>query len=122
MGATSEMIQAVNTAKPPVPRFLRLTALWALCSACALAFFMGIEVGAGRLIIAAKVEEIGVWGIYVGVPLQQIAQAMLTPATASRVTGLPGWLDVVFGLTIAAVWGALALAVIHWLYRPARAP
>jgi len=50
------------------------------------------------------------------------ARARKSSGSRSTGGGLPGWLDVVFGLTIAAVWGALALAVVHWLYRAARAP
>jgi hypothetical protein len=82
---------------------------------------MGIEIAADRLIVAAKLQEIGIWGLYVGVALQKIAQTMLNPATASHIAGLPGWLDVALGVTIVAAWGAVTLALIRRLGRAARA-
>ena len=111
---------SVKMSPPGVLRLLQLIGLWALCSVGSLALLIGIEVAAGRLILAAKLKEIGVWGLYVGIPLQQIAQTMLAPATASRVRGLPGWLDVAFAALISATCGAASLALIRWLYRAAR--
>ena len=100
-------------------RILGLAGLWVLCSASALVVFIAIEAGAHRLVLAAKVEEIGVWGLYIGVPLQSFANAMLAPATASRIAGLPEWLHAALDLTAVPAWGAAAAAAIRWATRRA---
>ncbi len=100
-------------------RILRLAGLWALCSAGVLVVLIAIQAGADRLVLAAKIEKIGVWGLYVGVALQWLANAILIPATASRIAGLPEWLDGVLGFTAIAAWGAAAAAAIRWAARRA---
>jgi len=90
-----------------------------LCSAGAVALFIGIETGANRLVLAAKAEEIGVWALYVGVAFRAFAEAMLSPLTASRIRGVPEWVDFVLSLTIMLIWGAAAAAAIRWATRRA---
>ncbi len=102
-----------------VPRLLSLAGLWVLCSAGAVALFIGIETGANRLVLAAKAEEIGVWALYVGVAFRAFAEAMLSPLTASRIRGVPEWVDFVLSLTIMLIWGAAAAAAIRWATRRA---
>src|SRR5712692_296130 len=102
-----------------VPRLLSLAGLWVLCSAGAVALFIGIETGANRLVLVAKAEEIGVWALYVGVAFRAFAEAMLSPLTASRIRGVPEWVDFVLSLTIMLIWGAAAAAAIRWATRRA---
>jgi len=80
-----------------------------------VAFFLGIDSCANRLVVAAKLEEIGAWGLYVGIVLRGFATAMLSPATASGIVGLPEWLDRASSVTIMAGWGAAAFAVVRRL-------
>ncbi len=114
------MPETVDPTSPPiwrlrVRRSLRPAALWVLCSAGAVAFFIGIESCANRLVVAAKLEEIGVWGFYVGIVLRGFANFMLTPVTASGIVGLPDWLDFALSVTIMAGWGAATFAVVRRL-------
>jgi hypothetical protein len=108
-----EVNRAVGT------RLLRLAGLWVLCSAGALVLFIAIGAGAHRLVLAAKLEGIGAWGLYIGLPLQSFANAMLAPATASRIAEVPDWLHAALDLTAVAAWGAAAAAAIRWAARRA---
>jgi len=75
--------------------------------------------------MASKLEEIGVWGIYVGFALHTIAALMLTPITAIRATrllGLPGWLDAVLGVAVVAAWGLFGVVLIGRFRRRASQP
>jgi hypothetical protein len=91
---------------------LRLACLWILCSFAVLVLLVGVHVLADRLVVASKLEEVGVWALYVGVALSGVTQVMLTPVTASRLAGLPEWLDLALGLLTVAILGAVCVAVI----------
>ena len=89
-----------------------IAACWILCSFAVLVLLVGVHVLADRLVVASKLEEVGVWALYVGVVLSGITQVMLTPVTASRLAGLPEWLDLALGLLTVAVLGAVCVVAV----------
>ena len=95
----------------------RLLALWGLCSVVALVLLVLVKILSERLIVASKLEEIGVWGIYVGIALEKLTELMLAPVTASRMVGLPEWLDFAAGLTVVGGWGIVGVVAIRWARR-----
>jgi hypothetical protein len=97
---------------------LRLCGLWVVCSVASLAFLILIQFVGDRLLMAAKLEQIGLWGIYVGLALHTIAAIMLTPASASRrYVTMPEWVDLALGLAAVAAWGMMGVVAIRWWRR-----
>lgn len=103
-----------------VRRPLRLFGLWLLCAVIAFGLLVSMQFVGDHLIVASKLEEIGVWGIYIGIALHTISTVMLTPVTAvpaMRRLEFPPWLDLLLGVIVISAWGAVGAVILDRIRR-----
>jgi len=87
-----------------------------MCSAIASGIFVGLKVVGDRLIVASKLEEVGVWGVYAGIALDRVSGVMLNPVRSicpAEGGGGPIWLDSSLTAMVIAAWGVAGVVLLH---------